>query len=118
MSGETILVVDDEPKIVKQARDYLERSGYRVLVAGDGPTAVSIAAHEQPDLVVLDIMLAGEIDGNDAASRIREFSDVPIIMLTHTVRERQMNAALRQIESLESIHGAVSRIRLEHLDCD
>jgi homoserine dehydrogenase len=45
-------------------------------------------------------------------------AEVPIIMLTHTVRERQMNAALRQIESLESIHGAVSRIRLEHLDCD
>jgi homoserine dehydrogenase len=44
--------------------------------------------------------------------------EVPIIMLTHTVRERQMNAAIRQIEALESIHGAVTRIRLEHLDCD
>ena len=45
-------------------------------------------------------------------------AEVPIIMLTHTVRERQMNAAIGQIESLDSIHGSVTRIRLEHLDCD
>jgi homoserine dehydrogenase len=45
-------------------------------------------------------------------------AEVPIIMLTHTVRERQMNAAIGKIESLGSIHGAVTRIRLEHLDCD
>ena len=45
-------------------------------------------------------------------------AEVPIIMLTHTVRERQMNAAIGQIESLGSIHGSVTRIRLEHLDCD
>jgi DNA-binding response OmpR family regulator len=43
--NETILVVDDEPKIVKQARDYLERSGYRVLEAGDGKTALAQARH-------------------------------------------------------------------------
>jgi homoserine dehydrogenase len=45
-------------------------------------------------------------------------AEVPIIMLTHTVRERQMNAAIGKIETLDSIHGDVTRIRLEHLDCD
>ena len=66
MNG-TILVVDDEPKIVKQARDYLERGGYRVLSAGDGATALSIARHERPDLVVLDLNLpSGRSPGSGA----------------------------------------------------
>jgi two-component system alkaline phosphatase synthesis response regulator PhoP len=89
--NQTILVVDDEPKIVKQARDYLERGGYRVLTAGDGPTALSIAAHEQPDLVVLDLNLptAGgrPMDGLDVCRTLRRSSDVPIIMLTARVDE-------------------------------
>ena len=90
--NQVILVVDDEPKIVKQARDYLERSGYRVLVAGDGPTAVSIAAHEQPDLVVLDLNLppgpsGRAMDGLDVCRTLRRSSDVPIIMLTARVDE-------------------------------
>ena len=50
--NELILVVDDEPKIVKQARDYPERSGIRVVPAGDGKTALAQARHERPDLVV------------------------------------------------------------------
>jgi two-component system alkaline phosphatase synthesis response regulator PhoP len=90
--NQTILVVDDEPKIRKQARDYLERSGYRVLVAGDGPTAVSVAAHEQPDLVVLDLNLppgpsGRAMDGLDVCRALRRSSDVPIIMLTARVDE-------------------------------
>jgi two-component system alkaline phosphatase synthesis response regulator PhoP len=84
--NEVILVVDDEPKIVKQARDYLERSGYRVLEAGDGKTALAQARHERPDLVVLDLNLPG-MDGLDVCRALRRESDVPIIMLTARVDE-------------------------------
>jgi two-component system alkaline phosphatase synthesis response regulator PhoP len=84
--NELILVVDDEPKIVKQARDYLERSGYRVLEASDGKTALAQARHERPDLVVLDLNLPG-MDGLDVCRALRRESDVPIIMLTARVDE-------------------------------
>ncbi len=79
--NETILVVDDEPKIVKLARDYLEKSGFRVISAGDGDAALSIARRDKPDLIVLDLMLPG-MDGLDVCRALRRESDVPIIMLT------------------------------------
>ena len=53
--NELILVVDDEPRIVKQARDYLERNGFRVTDAADGKHALVLARHERPDLIVLDL---------------------------------------------------------------
>jgi two-component system alkaline phosphatase synthesis response regulator PhoP len=84
--NEVILVVDDEPKIVQQARDYLERGGYRVLTAAEGTTALAIARHERPDLVVLDLNLPG-MDGLDVCRALRRTSDVPIIMLTARVEE-------------------------------
>jgi two-component system alkaline phosphatase synthesis response regulator PhoP len=84
--NETILVVDDEPKIVKQARDYLENGGFRVLAAGDGKTALVMARTHQPDLVVLDLNLP-EMDGLDVCRTLRRESDVPIIMLTARVEE-------------------------------
>ena len=79
--NELILVVDDEPKIVKLARDYLEQSSFRVLAAGDGSTAIATFRHEKPDLVVLDLNLVG-MDGIDVCRALRRDSDVPIIMLT------------------------------------
>lgn len=84
--NERILVVDDEPKIVKLARDYLERSGYAVLTAGDGRTALSIARSEKPDMVVLDLNLP-VLDGLDVCRTLRRESDVPIIMLTARIDE-------------------------------
>ncbi len=84
--NERILVVDDEPKIVKLARDYLERSGYMVLTAGDGRTALSIARSEKPDMVVLDLNLPA-LDGLDLCRTLRRESDVPIIMLTARIDE-------------------------------
>ncbi|MCK4490176.1 MAG: response regulator, partial [Anaerolineales bacterium] len=57
--NETILVVDDEPKIVQLARDYLEKSGFKVLTSGDGQQALAITRQERPDLIVLDLMLPG-----------------------------------------------------------
>ena len=83
---ERILVVDDEPKIVKLARDYLEKSGFQVLSAGDGQTALAMARRERLDLVVLDLMLPG-LDGWDVCRTLRRESDVPIIMLTARAEE-------------------------------
>ncbi len=84
--NELILVVDDEPKIVKLARDYLEQGGFRVVSAADGKTALAVARHEHPDLIVLDLMLPG-MDGLDVCRTLRRESDVPIIMLTARVEE-------------------------------
>jgi two-component system, OmpR family, alkaline phosphatase synthesis response regulator PhoP len=76
-----ILLVDDEAAIVQSLRYNLERNGYSVTAAGDGRTAVALAASEQPDLVILDIMLP-LLDGIEACKEIRKVSSVPIIMLT------------------------------------
>jgi DNA-binding response OmpR family regulator len=76
-----ILLVDDEATIVQSLRYNLERSGYAVTAAGDGRTAVALVASEQPDLVILDIMLP-LLDGIEACKEIRKTSSVPIIMLT------------------------------------
>jgi two-component system alkaline phosphatase synthesis response regulator PhoP len=77
----TILFVDDEPKIVQLGRDYLERAGFSVLTAGDGPSALATCRAEKPDLIVLDLGLPGR-DGLDVTRAIRRDSSVPIIMLT------------------------------------
>jgi DNA-binding response OmpR family regulator len=76
-----ILVVDDEPKIVRLARDYLEKNGLRVVTASDGPSALAMARREHPDLIVLDLLLPG-MDGREVCRILRRESDVPIIMLT------------------------------------
>jgi len=77
----TILVVDDEPKIVRIARDYLERAGFRVLTAGDGRAVVTTVRSVKPDLVVLDLALP-EVDGLDVTRALRRESAIPIIILT------------------------------------
>ncbi len=77
----TILVVDDEPKIVQLARDYLEHAVFAVLTASDGPTALHTARSGKPDLIVLDLGLP-QLDGLDVTRTLRKDSDVPIIMLT------------------------------------
>jgi two-component system, OmpR family, alkaline phosphatase synthesis response regulator PhoP len=84
--NELILVVDDEPKITRLARDYLEQSGFRVLPLGDGPSALAAARQEKPDLIVLDLNLPG-MDGLDVCRALRRESSVPIIMLTARVEE-------------------------------
>ena len=77
----TILVVDDEPKIVQLVRDYLERAGFRALTASNGKTALTVAHSEKPDLIVLDLGLP-EMDGLDVTRTLRKDSNVPIIILT------------------------------------
>ncbi len=81
MSGQKVLVVDDEDHIVELARLYLSREGYQVESVGDGAQAVARFHQVKPDLVVLDIMLPG-VDGLTICREIRKLSQVPIIMLT------------------------------------
>ena len=76
-----VLVADDDPLIQRLVRTHLDRAGFRVVIAGDGEEALDTTAAEQPDLVVLDLMLP-KLDGIEVCRRIREFSLVPIIMLT------------------------------------
>jgi len=82
----TILVVDDEKKIVRLVGDYLRSAGYRVVTAHDGKMAMAQFRTERPDLVVLDLNLPG-MDGIDVARAIRQERNTPIIMLTARVEE-------------------------------
>ena len=84
--NELILLVDDEQRIVRQARDYLEHGGFRVVEASDGKAALALARQARPDLIVLDLNLPG-MDGLDVCRTLRRDSDVPIIMLTARVEE-------------------------------
>jgi DNA-binding response OmpR family regulator len=77
----TILVVDDEPKIVKLVRDYLERAGFGIRIAADGKSALSLVRTEKPDMVILDLGLP-QMDGLDVTRELRKVSNVPVIMLT------------------------------------
>ena len=81
-----ILIVDDEPQIVRVLKGYLETAGFQVVTASGGTEAIAAFRHEAPDLVVLDLMLP-EVDGLDVARAIRRQGDVPIIMLTARVEE-------------------------------
>jgi DNA-binding response OmpR family regulator len=81
-----ILVVDDEPPIVELVRGYLERYGYEVLVAADGPSAIQSARAVGPDVIVLDLMLPG-LDGIEVCRQVRTFSDAYILMLTARAEE-------------------------------
>ncbi len=81
-----ILVVDDEPHIVRLLRAYLEQAGYQVVVAYDGREAMAAFRKEKPNLVILDLMLP-ELDGLKICEIIRQESDAPIIILTARVEE-------------------------------
>jgi two-component system alkaline phosphatase synthesis response regulator PhoP len=76
-----VLVVEDEVKIARLVRDYLAEAGFAVLEATDGPSALSMARRENPDMIVMDLGLPG-IDGLDVTRQLRRGSAVPIIMLT------------------------------------
>jgi two-component system, OmpR family, alkaline phosphatase synthesis response regulator PhoP len=137
--NELILVVDDEVKIVRLARDYLEKNGFQVRSAGRGDIALGIAREARPDLIVLDLMLPG-MNGLDVCRAIRRESDVPIIMLTARAEEtdrlvglelgaddyivkpfspRELVARVRAV--LRRVHGAVrdeGLIRVADLEID
>jgi DNA-binding response OmpR family regulator len=84
--GKKILVVDDEKKIARLVRAYLEQAGFTVVAAYDGQEALTLFRHENPNLVVLNLMLP-KISGLDVCCILRRESNVPIIMLTARVEE-------------------------------
>jgi two-component system alkaline phosphatase synthesis response regulator PhoP len=88
-----ILVVEDEMRIARHVRDYLEVAGFEVSVAGDGEAALSSVRGEHPDLVVLDLGLPGR-DGLDVTREIRRTSTTPIVMLTARGEEADRVAGL------------------------
>jgi two-component system, OmpR family, response regulator BaeR len=81
-----ILLVEDEPKIAALVGDYLQSAGYGWQWVADGREVIAIAKAQQPDLILLDLMLPGR-DGLDICRELRSFSNVPIIMLTARVEE-------------------------------
>jgi two-component system, OmpR family, response regulator ResD len=81
MTGERVLLVDDEPVVRDVLTRYLEREGYAVESAADGESAVSLAERVSPHVVVLDLMLP-TVDGFEVFRRLRSSSDVPVLMLT------------------------------------
>jgi len=81
MPNERVLVVDDDPLIVRLVRMHLDKAGFKVLVAMDGEQAIDVCATELPDLVILDLMLPKK-DGYEVCRAIREFSLVPVVMLS------------------------------------
>ena len=87
MSNIQILVVDDESRMRKLVKDFLQREGYSVLEAGDGMEAMDIFYEQKIDLVILDVMMP-RMDGWQTCREIRRDSTVPIIMLTARSEER------------------------------
>ena len=90
----TILIVDDEASIRHVTRAYLEHEGFRVVCVDNGQEAVTIAKELQPDLIILDLMLPG-MDGMEVAARLRQESQVYILMLTARSEEADRVAGLR-----------------------
>jgi DNA-binding response OmpR family regulator len=138
----TVLVVDDEPKIIQLARDYLEHAGFSVLAARDGQSALTSVRSAKPDLIVLDLGLPG-LDGLEVTRAVRKVSNVPIIMLTARSEETdklvglelgaddyltkpfspkelvaRVRAVLRRAENLTNAPGATEFVRAGNLTLD
>jgi len=82
MTRPLIMVVDDSPEILKLVGDILKMEGFGVIPVSDGKSALQLLEQQNPDLILLDIMMPGEFNGLDVLYYIREKSSVPIIMLT------------------------------------
>ena len=115
MAREQILVVDDEPKILRLVRSNLEKLGYKIITAQDGESALSAAEMNEPDLIILDLMLP-RMDGYEVCRRLREFSTVPVIMLTareeepHKIRGLELGAD-DYLTKPFSVQELIARIR-------
>ena len=94
MSERHILVVDDDPDIRTLLRELFDRTGFSVAEAGDGEEALRVFFDERPDLVVLDVAMP-RLDGWQTLERIREVSDVPVVMLTAKATELEKTRGLR-----------------------
>ena len=94
MKGKRILVVDDESQVQRSLRRHLTIAGYEVLIATNGLEAVEAARSYQPDLIVLDICLPGELDGVEVCVQVRRFTQIPIIVLSAVADEKRKVLAL------------------------
>lgn len=118
MASQTILLIEDEPDLVLGLRDSLEYEGYRVIVAGDGETAISRALQESPDLILLDLMLP-KLSGLDVCRRLRRSRlETPIIMLTARSQETDKIIGLEigaddYVTKPFSIQELLARIRVQ-----
>jgi two-component system alkaline phosphatase synthesis response regulator PhoP len=86
--GKTIMVVDDEKRLVSLVESYLKQEGYRVVTAFNGREALTVAQRESPDLIVLDVMMP-EMDGYEFMRKHRADHDTPIILLTARVDDEE-----------------------------
>lgn len=94
MNNERILIVEDEKIIAIDLQRRLERFGYSVVgMAGDGETAIALASELNPDIILMDIMLAGKMDGIEAARAIKAAGDIPFIFLTAYTDEKTLERA-------------------------
>jgi two-component system, OmpR family, KDP operon response regulator KdpE len=92
--GKCILIVDDEPPIQRILRRNLTMSGYDVLIADNGEQAVELVRLQQPDLILLDLWLPGEMDGISVCVQVRQWSQVPIIVVSARTDEKEKVQAL------------------------
>src|SRR5438876_507040 len=92
--GKRILVVDDEPPIQRILRRNLTMSGYDVLIAENGEQAIDFVRLHQPDLILLDLWLPGEMDGMSVCMQVRQWTQVPIIVVSARTDEKQKVQAL------------------------
>lgn len=93
----SILIVDDQPEVKTLLQVVLKAPGRRILLADNGETGLQVALAEQPDLILLDIMMPGGIDGYETARRLRknpQTSRCPIIAMTAKIEERDRREAL------------------------
>lgn len=118
MSGERILVVEDNPKNMKLFRDVLQFSGYEVIEATSGEDGVRLAAQQQPDLILMDLQLPG-IDGTEALRQIRDGNGggaVPVVAVTASAmnedRERVYAAGFDgYVQKPISVSGLQQRVQ-------
>src|SRR5438309_11953988 len=80
-TGSLIGLADDDPKMIRLLRKNLEQAGYRVVTAADGPGAIELVENQEPDLLVLDVVMPG-MDGCEVLNRLREFTWLPVIILS------------------------------------
>lgn len=93
MEQRTVLIVDDDPGLRELIRINLEHEGYRVLQAVNGVECLEVVREQRPEIVLMDVMMP-EMDGLEACARIRDFSQVPILMLTAKVQSRDIITGL------------------------
>ena len=104
-----ILVVDDDPVVVKLVSELLKTRGFEVLTAADGIDCMVLVKNQRPDLIVLDIMMP-EVNGYDVCHNIKfnkDYKEIPILLLT--VRDQELDPRIGQMMGIEYMHKPLDR---------